>query len=40
MGAELDRLEAAIGYRRQFRMEEGFRETINVVRAQQGLAPV
>jgi nucleoside-diphosphate-sugar epimerase len=32
--------EAAIGYRRQFSMEEGFRETINVVRAQQGLSPV
>jgi nucleoside-diphosphate-sugar epimerase len=32
--------EAAIGYRRQFGMEEGFRQTINVVRAQQGLAPV
>jgi nucleoside-diphosphate-sugar epimerase len=32
--------EAAIGYRRQFSMEEGFRETINAVRAQQGLSPV
>jgi nucleoside-diphosphate-sugar epimerase len=32
--------EAAIGYSPQFTMEEGFRRTINAVRAKRGLPPV
>jgi nucleoside-diphosphate-sugar epimerase len=32
--------EAAIGYSRQFPMEEGFRRTINIVRAKRGLPAV
>ena len=32
--------EAAIGYSPQYTMEEGFRKTINMVRAQQGLSAV
>jgi len=34
------RTEEAIGYSPQFPMEEGFRQTINLVRAQHGLPPV
>ena len=32
--------EAAIGYSRQFSMEDGFRKTINAVRAKHGLPAV